>query len=171
MSAVEKKDRDKAAELIASWLSSNITNYELDDQWDYDSKDCAVADIGKELWRHYSDSPEYRLKVSYLSTEEQLLLKRCLSFLQSEEKYLPVAYEVEFSWKPNFISRLFGVKEPPWEAMRLNIPLERQKWWPFADQAQCEKIMGKSAGCQGSETLEGPKRPRWLKWARIFWSF
>jgi hypothetical protein len=156
-------DRKKAAELVKQWFDGSVTNYKIDDEWPYESKDRAVADIGKELWGHYSDSPEHELKPSYLSREEILLLKRCLAFLQSSERYTSVAYEEAVPWKPNLVTKLFGVKERPWETLRLNVPVERRDWWPFADQGQCEKVMGKSDEWRNIDWPEQPNRPRWLK--------
>lgn len=166
-SKVVLNDRLRAAELVERWLDSRITNHEIDDEWPYDSADQAVADIGKELWCHYSDSPRHGLKASYLSRQEILLLKRCFAFLRSGEPYTLVPYKEAVAWKPNLITKLFGVKERPWESLRLSVPTERRVWWPFADQAQCEQVMGKSDEWGNIDWPEQPNRPRWLKWARF----
>ena len=129
-------DREKAAALIARWLEGGITNWDFEDEWPELSDDRAVVDIGRALWRLYSDFPQRPLGDSNLSPDELAVLKRCLEFLRSAERYDPVPYEEAVPWKPNFLTSLFGVKERPWETMRLKIDPERQKWWPFADEAQ-----------------------------------
>ncbi len=141
MNSVAITDREKAAKLVAQWCDGEITNWDLDDAWPYESQDRAVVDIGRELWCHYSDYPKARLKLSALSAAETQLLKRCLEFLKSTEEYEPVPYEEVVPWKPSVLTRLFGVKERPWETMRLKVNTERQQWWPFADEAQWQKTM------------------------------
>ena len=55
--SVDLADRQKAARLLAQWLENSIDNWDFDDEWPYDSRDLAVADIGRELWCYYSDAP------------------------------------------------------------------------------------------------------------------
>jgi hypothetical protein len=69
-----------------------------------------------------------------------LTLKRYLAFLRSGEPYEPVPYEEVFPWKPHLFTRLFGVKERPWETMGLKIDPVREKWWPFADETQYRRV-------------------------------
>jgi hypothetical protein len=140
-SVIVARDRERAAVLIARWFEGGITNWDFEDEWPERSDDRAVVDIGRSLWRLYSDFPQRPLELSNLSPDELAVLKRCLEFLRSSEYYQPVPYEEAVPWKPNFLTRLFGVKERPWETMRLKIDPERQKWWPFADQAQWRKVM------------------------------
>lgn len=132
-------DREKAAALIAAWLEGQITNWDFEDEWPEKSVDPAVVDIGRELWHFYSDFPQRRLGVSKLSPDELAVLRRCVEFLRSSERYEPVPYEEAIPWKRTFLTKLFGVKERPWETMRLKIDPERRKWWPFADEAQWRK--------------------------------
>ncbi len=73
--------------------------------------------------------------------EEVLLLKRCLAFLRSGDHYEPVPYEEALPWKPNLLTRLLGVKERPWETTRIKVSLERQRWWPFADELRYRRGM------------------------------
>ena len=134
-------DRNKAVQLLDRWLADDIMNSEFDDEWPYSSEDRAVVDIGRELWLHYSDSPKTRLKASDLSTEELQLLNRCLAFLITSEDYEPVATEEAVRWKRGFLAKLFGAPMRPWETLRLKISPDRQKWWPFADEAQYRRVM------------------------------
>jgi hypothetical protein len=136
---IAKEDRDKAAMLIARWLEGNVTNWEFEDEWPELSDDRAVVDIGRALWRLYSDSPQSPLKPSNLSSDELSVLRRCLMFLQSSARYEPVPYEEAVPWKPGLFTKLLGVKARPWETMRLKIDPERQQWWPFADETQWRK--------------------------------
>jgi hypothetical protein len=133
-------DREKAAALIARWLEGGITNWIFEDEWPELSDDRAVVDIGRALWSLYSDYPQRPLGLSNLSLDEVSLLERCLAFLRSCERYEPVPYAEALAWKPTFLTRLFRVNERPWETMQLNIHPERQKWWPFADEAQWRKV-------------------------------
>ena len=137
---VDAKNRERAAVLIERWLKSSVTNWDFEDEWPDSSEDRAVVDIGRELWRLYSDSPERLLNVSDLSAEELALLRRCLAFLHSKEPYEPVPYEEAAPRKANVFTELLAVKKKPWEAMRLKIDSERQKWWPFANEVQWHKI-------------------------------
>jgi hypothetical protein len=137
---IAKGDREKAAALIARWLEGNVTNWDFEDEWPEQSDDRAVVDIGRALWRLYSDFPQRPLNASNLSANELAVLRKCLAFMQSGESYEPVPYEEAVPWKPNLLTRLFGVKERPWETMRLKIDAERQKWWPFADEAQWRDV-------------------------------
>ena len=134
-------DRAKAAQLIAQWLEARISNWDFDDAWPYESEDRAVVDIGRALWCFYSDSPEKRLEISNLDSEQLLVLKRCLAFLTSNENYEPVAYEERVPWKRGVLTSLLGIRERPWETLRLKVDPERQRWWPFADEAQCRRAM------------------------------
>lgn len=131
-------DREKAAALIARWLEGNVATWDFEDEWPELSEDRAVVDIGRSLWRLYSDFPQRPLTILNLSADELAMLQRCLAFLQSGENYEPVPYEEAAPWKPNLLTRLFG-KARPWETMRLKIDPERQKWWPFAGEAQWYK--------------------------------
>jgi len=85
-------DREKAAALIARWLEGGITNWDFEDEWPELSDDRAVVDIGRALWRLYSDFPQRPLGGSNLSPDELAVLKRCLEFLRSGERYDPVPY-------------------------------------------------------------------------------
>ena len=133
-------DRHKAATLIARWLQGSITNWQLEDEWPEQSTDRGVVDIGRAMWTLYPDFPERPLKPSNLDPEHLALLQRCLSFLRSDASYEAVPYEEATQWKPNLLTRLLGVKERPWETMRLKIEPERQKWWPFANEAQWRAV-------------------------------
>ena len=144
-SSVVPVDREKAASLIARWLEGKVSNWDFEDEWPTPSDDRAVVDIGHALWRLYSDFPQRPLKVLDLSGEEMAVLKRCLEFLQSRESYEPVPYEEAIPWKPNLLTRLFGVTERPWETMRLKIDPGRQKCWPFANESQWREVTSERA--------------------------
>ena len=129
-------DREKGANLIARWLDGEVTNYEFDDEWPYESIDLGVADIGKELWNHYSDERKQRLIVGDLSAEQVALLNRCLLFLKSSEVYESTPREPSGPWKSSLLQRVFGVTERPWEQTHLVVGPERIEWWPFASREQ-----------------------------------
>jgi len=132
-------DREKGANLISRWLDGKVTNHEFDDEWPYDSLDLGVADIGKELWLHYSDVRKKRLSVEVLSADEIALLKRCLLFLRCSEVYESTPREPSGPWNPGLLQRILGVTERPWEQTHLVVGPERKAWWPFAGEEQWRK--------------------------------
>lgn len=134
-------DRNLAAQMIARWLEGRISNQEFDDQWPWKSEDSGVVDIGSELWTLFDDFPETVLNTSTLRSEDVDLLRRCLSFLESEEHYEPVGRE-QHREGTGLISKLFGFRQKYPESMSLKIPESRRKWWPFLDESQCRKCSG-----------------------------
>jgi hypothetical protein len=145
-SPVDNTDRLKAATLVAQWLEGSITNWDFEDEWPELSDDLAVVDIGIALWPLYNDNAEEFLGVSRLSGDELALLKRCYEFLRSSESYIAVAYEEAVPWKADLFSRVLGVRNRPWETMRMKIDSERQHWWPFESAEQFRRIVGGNNG-------------------------
>jgi hypothetical protein len=141
MSITSASDRKKAAHLVAQWLDGRITNYEIDDQWPWESEDFAVVDIGSELWTLFDDFPETRLNVSAMRPEDVGLLRRCLRFLESGEHYEPVPREQRQETK-GIVAKLLGFGQKCPEAMPLKIPESRRNWWPFGDESQWQKFSG-----------------------------
>lgn len=122
-----------AALLIRRWLKGTITNYELDDQWPWRSRDRGVVDVGKETWRYYNDFPEQTLSTRALTKEEIEVLHRCLRFLESSQPYLvPEIEPPKRSPLRTLFSRVSGGKHN----MTVVVDDQRKKWWPYADEVQ-----------------------------------
>ena len=141
MSISVRQDRAKAAALIGSWLDSNISNWQFDDAWPWESVDLAVVDIGRELWRYFSDLPELKLRLSDLNESEKAVIDRCVMFLNSDETYEPVSY---IAPPKGFIRRLLRLRKQSPEFVQMIVAEDRKKWWPFANESQYNRMLSQS---------------------------
>lgn len=76
-----------ASELIARYVSLEIDNDHLSDDFPRDKRDPALHAIWCNLWFHYSDTNHKAEGKHQLSAEVRDLFDRCAAFLQTDLEY------------------------------------------------------------------------------------
>ena len=85
---VNPEKRRFARELITKYLSREITNDDLNDDFPHDKEDPALTAIWRNLWPHYSDNYSHKAEGKHqLSPEANDLFVRCAAFLRTELEY------------------------------------------------------------------------------------
>lgn len=139
---VNPAKRRFASELIEKFVSAEITNDALSDDFPRDKQDPALEAIWWELWQHYSDMYSHKAEGKHqLSLEEVELFRRSVLFLRSNLEYEWPAHKL-VSWR-HFALRVMGI------AKRMDKRLDEEfrshgdyQLWPFIrreDYAECVK--------------------------------
>jgi hypothetical protein len=138
---VDARHRAKAAELIQEFIEGRITNDEFDEQYPHRSSDAALQNIWRYLWLFWDDRETHTLQGEHgLSTAQQALCERCVSFLQTDLEYAGPPVHIGLSaglgraWRK--ISR--GRQLPDSDSVS-------SPWWPFANEEQYRRYSPKVA--------------------------
>ena len=84
---LDRKARDKAAELLRQFASGRITNFELENRWPT-SKDPAIHGLDSTIWCFYDDFKEHKLQGPFaLAPEMRRVIARWVIFLHTNEPY------------------------------------------------------------------------------------
>jgi len=124
--APDRTARDKAADLIHSLATGQITNREFDGSFP-NSRDRGVSAVYFFVWHFYSDLDEHRLDGRFaLSPESRGHFDRCILFLRSDLAY---------RWPPLVTCRLFS-----WLVCLLSRKYEtgEREVWPFLRRTDFE---------------------------------
>ena len=86
---VDRKVRDKFAELLRHFVSGQITNNAFEDQIPFSSKDLSIFEIWwLAAWPLYDDFDEHTLTEEYsVSHEERREIAKCVLFLKTDQEY------------------------------------------------------------------------------------
>lgn len=84
---LDRKARDRAAELLRLLASGRITNFELENRWPI-SKDPAIHGLDSTIWCFYDDFKEHTLQGPFaLAPEMKRVIARWIIFLHTNESY------------------------------------------------------------------------------------
>nr|CEN54972.1 putative integron gene cassette protein [uncultured bacterium] len=84
---MDRKARDKAAELLRQFASGRITNFELENCWPT-SIDPAIRGLESTIWCFYDDFKEHTLQGPFaLAPEMRRVVARWIVFLHTNEPY------------------------------------------------------------------------------------
>jgi hypothetical protein len=112
---VDSEERQIASELIAKYLSLEITNDELSDDFPRDKRDPALEAIWWNLWLHYSDTHSHKAERKHqLSPEAKELFERGAAFLRTD---------LEYKWPPY---KWIGFEYALWRLLGLGQRLEQK---------------------------------------------
>jgi hypothetical protein len=104
---VNSEKRRFASELIAKYLSREITNDSLRDKFPRDERDPALRAIWSNLWLHYSDTHSHKAEGKHqLTSEVNHLFDRSAAFLRTDLEYEWPAYK--WIGSENVLWRFFG---------------------------------------------------------------
>jgi hypothetical protein len=109
---VDSEKRRFAGELIAKYLSREITNDELSDDFPRDKQDPALEAIWWNLWPYYDDTHSHKAEGKHeLKSEAKDLFERCAAFLRTGLEYeWPayqwIAFENLLRWLPSIRKRI-----------------------------------------------------------------
>ena len=78
--------RAKAASLIRSYLSGEISNHNFADSFPHDKSDPALHAVEQRLWFHYDDVRTHHCKFP-LDSAEDVLFRRCALFFDTRLDY------------------------------------------------------------------------------------
>jgi len=85
---VDRKARDKFAELLRHFIAGRITNEEFDDQVPLPSKDLAIKEIWWIATSPFFSDIEYTLTEEYrASDDERREIAKCVLFLKTDQEY------------------------------------------------------------------------------------
>lgn len=81
--------RNKLAEEIRHFIGCFKDNFEYDDVvFDIKTKDAGVIEIRQNVWHTYDDLKKHKMEgVWALSSEQSIIIKRCIVFLKSNLEY------------------------------------------------------------------------------------
>ena len=99
---VDRKARDKFAELLRHFVAGQITNDAFEDQIPLSPKDLAIDEIWwLAAWPLYDDFKEHTLTEEYrASDDERREITKCILFLKTDQEY---------QWpRRNTLKRLLG---------------------------------------------------------------
>ena len=142
-SVVDREGRSKAATLLRSLASGQITNDEFADRWPA-SPDPAVDEVYWAAWKLYSDLKEYRLVgADRLAKAERREVARWVVFLRTDLRY---------SWPqlPKVPFLLAGITTAGISTWLTTLWYRRQgdlSSWPFINQAQLNQELGHGNRC------------------------
>ena len=90
---VDRKARDKFAELLRHFIAGRITNEEFDDQVPHSPKDLAIDEIlWLAAWPLYDDFKEHTLTEGY-----RVEVSVCVNFTQETDSKISVRSAILFS--------------------------------------------------------------------------
>ena len=86
---VDRKARDKFAELLRHFVAGQITNDAFEDQISLSPKDLAIYEIWRlAAWPLYDDFDEHTLTEEYrASDDERREIAKCVLFLKTDQEY------------------------------------------------------------------------------------
>ena len=85
---VDRKARDKFAELLRHFIAGRITNEEFEDQVPIPSKDLAIVEIWWIATSPFFSDDEYTLTGEYrASDDERREIAKCVLFLKTDQEY------------------------------------------------------------------------------------
>jgi hypothetical protein len=89
MEKVDRKARDKFAELLRHFVAGQITNDEFENQAPLSSKDLAIGEIWWiAVWPLYDDFEEHTLTEKYrVLDDERREIAKCVLFLKTDQEY------------------------------------------------------------------------------------
>jgi hypothetical protein len=111
---IDSEKRQIASELIAKYLSLEITSDELSDDFPRDKRDPALGAIWYNLWPYYSDTSHKAEGKHQLSPEARELFERCAAFLRTD---------LEYEWPPY---KWISFEYPLWRLFGLGKRLEQK---------------------------------------------
>ncbi len=126
---IDRKARDKAAELVRRFVRGQISNFEFEGETP-NTVDRGVLAIVHSLWCFYDDFEEHKLsgkRAFPVETKKQLI--RWIVFLHTDEEYLwpEISYPGVRPTEHGFFSRLFKEPEKEREFMKAG----DYSVWPF----------------------------------------
>ena len=158
-------ERTRFAELMRSYYSGRITNWEFEDGLEKFEEASLHEIFIKGPWCSYSDTPEYKFTDrEKLTPEGRKIIARWILFLKSGQSYkwplsrplpawlsvplllsgLPVAWLTwhwEYSFLGIFILMAVGLVLTHFEQRRFNRLDGEHELWPFRDQKSFEKAL------------------------------
>ena len=132
--------RRLASDLIAKYLSREITNDELSEDFPRDRRDPALEAIWWNLWPHYDDTHSHKAEGKHqLSAEAIDLFARCIIFLHSD---------LEYEWPPH---KWMGFEYLLWRVLGRGKRIEQKfdefkshgdfEVWPFVRREDYTKFV------------------------------